>query len=298
MQQKDAASAVIYGQLEALSTLEENGTASFRSEPAGKQTDICAQTRKAKQTALRSSVTPQRPNYAKSLKSKSMISNRIGRSWKMPIAEIINESHPPISPLRSNLSRTGKNSDAGNKQMLLRVGYGASNYYHKKPQSQFGSHALVDVSHCKANIVDSKMSASVGKDSPKKQSISRQATPISGDKLLERYSVLPDIMKAVTHINRQTNRVKEGAKLLRALRQKSGLAERSKRKDKMLMVGSQRRQYVRTFFGKDVSRFNSPRRDLGVVDYRVAYDMKKHQGGNGSTFDSNNFNNGWGGRFG
>ena len=64
------------------------------------------------------------------------------------------------------------------------------------------------------------------------------------------------------------------------------------------MVGSQRRQYVRTFFGKDVSRFNSPRRDLGVVDYRVAYDMKKHQGGNGSTFDSNNFNNGWGGRFG
>ena len=105
-------------------------------------------------------------------------------------------------------------------------------------------------------------------------------------------------MKAVTHLNRQTNRVKEGAKLLRALRQKSGLVERSKRKDKMLMVGSQRRQYVRTFFGKDVSRFNSPRRDLNIVDYRVAYDVKKQQGSNGSTFDSNNFNNGWGGRFG
>ena len=100
--------------------------------------------------------------------------------------------------------------------MLLRVGYGASNYYHKKPPSQFGSPALVDLSYCKANIFDSKMSASIGKDSPKKESISRKPTPISGDKLLERYSVLPDIMKAVTHLNRQTNRVKEGAKLLRA----------------------------------------------------------------------------------
>ncbi len=216
----------------------------------------------------------------------------------MPIAEIISESHPPISPLRSNLSRSGKTSDAGKKQMLHRVGYESSNYYHKKPPSQFGSPALVDLSYCKTNIFDSKMSASIVKDSPKKESISRQPTPISGDKLLERYSVLPDIMKAVTHLNRQTNRVKEGAKLLRALRQKSGLVERSKRKDKMLMVGSQRRQYVRTFFGKDVSRFNSPRRDLNVVDYSVAYDVKKQQGSNGSTFDSNNFNNGWGGRFG
>ena len=142
------------------------------------------------------------------------------------------------------------------------------------------------------------MSTTVRNDSPTKQNNSRQPTPISGDKFFERYSVLPEIMKAVTHLNRQTNRVQEGAKLLRALRQKSGLAERSKRKDKMLMVGSQRRQYVRTYFGKDVSRYNSPRRDLSVVDYRVAYDVKKPQGGNGSTFDSNNFNNGWGGRFG
>ena len=69
------------------------------------------------------------------------------------------------------------------------------------------------------------------------------------------------------------------------------------------------RQYVRTFFGKDVSRFNSPRRDLSIVDHKVRYDVRMNRTAAaaatttnnnrvGNSFDSKNFNNGWGGRFG
>ena len=227
----------------------------IHSVPAGIQTDICAQTKKAKQKALWSSVIPQRPNYpkySKSLKRESMTSNRIGRTWKMPIAKSSANRIPnfPITikfeSIREKTAMRAINKCCIALAMSLPITTIKSHLHNSEAPLLWICLIVRPI------LLNSKMSASISKDSPKKESISRKPTPISGDKLLERYSVLPDIMKAVTHLNRQTNRVKEGAKLLRALRQKSGLAERSKRKDKMLMVGSQRRQYVRTFFGKDV----------------------------------------------
>ena len=137
------------------------------------------------------------------------------------------------------------------------------------------------------------------------------SSPIRGGALLERYSILPDIMKAVSVLNEQTDRAREGAKLLHTFRQKNGIRHRVNiLKDPKLMRGSQRRQYVRTFFGKDVSRFNSPRRDLSIVDHKVRYDVRMNRTAAaaattttnnnrvGNSFDSKNFNNGWGGRFG
>ena len=106
-------------------------------------------------------------------------------------------------------------------------------------------------------------------------------------------------MKAVTILNEQTDRAREGAKLLHTLRQKNSVRSRLNiLTASKLMRGSQRRQYVRAFFGKDVSRFNSPRRDLSIVDHKVVYDTRMNKNRLDNSFDTRNYNNTWGGRFG
>jgi len=330
MYSNDMVAKVINGQLDALSTLEDGSTLNFITAPDNVENNITAQTRKAKRKSTMSYTIPQRPentnnnNTTTGNKNKNS-SNSSSTYWKRPIAQMINDSHPPISPLRSNLSRTGKNSDAGKKHMLHRVGYNSSNYYLKAPPSQFNlKSSILHVPGSGERIRKGRQEEMKGQSitSPyppgsrrniisKDDTIRDVSSPIRGGALLERYSILPDIMKAVSVLNEQTDRAREGAKLLHTFRQKNGIRHRVNiLKDPKLMRGSQRRQYVRTFFGKDVSRFNSPRRDLSIVDHKVRYDVRMNRTAAaaattttnnnrvGNSFDSKNFNNGWGGRFG
>ena len=109
--------------------------------------------------------------------------------------------------------------------------------------------------------------------------------------MLSQFSVLPEVMNAVKQSNRQMKGAQQGARLLHALRLRNGVRHRAcKLTEPRLMSGSQRRQYVRTFFGERTSRRSSPVRNHSRQDA-----MKKRMN---ESFDTGNFNNGFSGRFG
>ena len=210
---------------------------------------------------------------------------------------------PPPSPLRSNLSRAARTSDAVNSRMLKHVGYEDDKYYAKSPPRSVGmteSHPMPGVPT--RPLGQKQHFFKTPFESPRRVTTSTFLTELSSPSpvdstcstsipLLSQFSILPEVMNAVKQFNRQTKGAQQGARLLHALRLRNGVRHRvSKLTEPRLLSGSQRRQYVRTFFGEKTSRRSSPVRNQSRQDA-----MKKRIK---NSFDTGNFNNGFSGRFG